>query len=111
MDPRQQTDPTTPRNPGPGSGLSPLLDRRRFLGTAVTAAGSLAVSPLLAQVRTGKRSFQVHAWKRDPRNPVLPPSTQGFDVGCCMNPFVVRKGDEYWLFYAGADAKGRRRIL
>jgi hypothetical protein len=27
-----------------------------------------------------------------------------------MNPFVLRRGDEYWLYYAGADAQGRRRI-
>ena len=27
-----------------------------------------------------------------------------------MNPFALRRGDDYWLFYAGADAQGRRRI-
>jgi predicted GH43/DUF377 family glycosyl hydrolase len=27
-----------------------------------------------------------------------------------MNPYVLRRGDEYWLFYAGADAHGTRRI-
>ena len=27
-----------------------------------------------------------------------------------MNPFVVRHGDEYWLFYAGGNKAGQRRI-
>lgn len=54
--------------------------------------------------------FQTHAWQRDPHNPVLPPGGGWFDVGCCMNPFVLRQGDEYWLFYAGADKDGHRRI-
>lgn len=53
--------------------------------------------------------FQTHKWQKDPRNPVLPPG-KDFDVGCCMNPFVLRRGDEYWLYYAGADKGGRRRI-
>lgn len=27
-----------------------------------------------------------------------------------MNPFVVRVGDEYWLYYSGGDAHGHQRI-
>lgn len=27
-----------------------------------------------------------------------------------MNPFVLRRGDEYWLYYAGGDKAGKRRI-
>ena len=27
-----------------------------------------------------------------------------------MNPFVIRQRDEYWMFYAGADANRRHRI-
>lgn len=54
--------------------------------------------------------FHVHQWRKDPGNPVLPPGGGKFDVKCCMNPFVVRRDDEYWLFYAGADARGNRRI-
>jgi predicted GH43/DUF377 family glycosyl hydrolase len=50
-------------------------------------------------------------WLRDPTNPVLPPGKPGtFDSTCCMNPFVLRKGDAYHLYYAGGDDKGRRRI-
>lgn len=55
-------------------------------------------------------AFRVHQWQKDPRNPVLPNGGGHFDVGCCMNPFVLRRGEEYWLYYAGADAKGHRRI-
>ena len=60
--------------------------------------------------QTVKTGFQVHAWQRDSRNPVLPPGGGAFDVAACMNPFIVRQGDEYYLFYAGADKKGTRRI-
>jgi hypothetical protein len=54
--------------------------------------------------------LRAHAWQRDGANPILPPGGGAFDVGCCMNPFVLRRDDEYWLYYAGADAQGRRRI-
>src|SRR5262249_53225397 len=90
-------------------------DRRQALRAALGAMGSGAVCPLLPAVAderpaAGARKFRVHAWARDARNPILPPSKKGFDVGCCMNPFVLRRGDDYWLFYPGADAQGRRRI-
>ena len=43
-------------------------------------------------------SVQVHTWQRDPRNPILPPGSAGFDVGCCMNPFVLRRADGLWAY-------------
>ena len=55
-------------------------------------------------------AFRVHQWEAHPANPVLPPGGMADDVGCCMNPFVLRQGDEYWLFYGGGDAQGARRI-
>lgn len=78
------------------------LSRRSFLAAS---AGLL----LASNTNAADPAFQVHSWKRDPRNPVLPPG-KDFDAGCCMNPFVLRQGDEYWLYYAGADKSGRRRI-
>jgi len=51
------------------------------------------------------------AWVRDPRNPVLPPQPGGIDRSVrCMNPFVVRVGDQYRLFYAAGDTNGTHRI-
>ena len=55
-------------------------------------------------------AFRTHQWRRDPRNPVLPPGPDDFDATACMNPFVIREGDEYFLFYAGGDRQGGRRI-
>ena len=50
-------------------------------------------------------------WKRDPDNPVLPPDPESTcESTRCMNPFVVRVGNEYRLFYSGGDADGRQRI-
>ncbi|MCD6415196.1 MAG: hypothetical protein J7M08_00680 [Planctomycetes bacterium] len=50
-------------------------------------------------------------WTRDPANPVLPPAPDSsYESACCMNPFVVRIGDQYRLYYAGGDAEGRHRI-
>lgn len=57
-----------------------------------------------------KSVFRVHQWEAHPANPVFPPGGMADDVGCCMNPFVLRQGDEYWLFYGGGDAQGARRI-
>lgn len=51
------------------------------------------------------------AWRRDKRNPVLPPGPAGsFDSTSCMNPWAMRRGDEIRLYYAGGDGDGRRRI-
>lgn len=83
------------------------MHRRSFLHCSAALAFGLSTT---ARLRSATPKFQIHAWKRDERNPVLPPGDKGFDVGCCMNPFVLRRGDEYWLYYAGADDKGRRRI-
>ena len=49
-------------------------------------------------------------WEKHAGNPVLPPSENPFDCTACMNPFVVDRGDEYWLYYAGGDTSGHRRI-
>ncbi len=54
--------------------------------------------------------FQVHNWVKHPANPVLPPGGGAFDTACCMNPCVLRQGDEYYLFYGGGDKNGTRRI-
>jgi predicted GH43/DUF377 family glycosyl hydrolase len=41
-------------------------------------------------------------WQRDPRNPILAPDKASpYDGNRTMNPFVVRVGDQYRLYYAG----------
>lgn len=54
--------------------------------------------------------FQCHIWQRDPLIPILPPGPNDFDRTACMNPFVLRRSDEYGMYCAGADAKGNRRV-
>jgi predicted GH43/DUF377 family glycosyl hydrolase len=54
--------------------------------------------------------FKVHQWRRDENNPILPPGPSSFDIAACMNPFAIRQGDEYYLFYAGGDAEDGRSI-
>jgi len=84
-----------------------LINRRIFL--QASAATLLPVAAHSAEAQDAPR-FQVHSWQRHPRNPVLPPGGIEEDAGCCMNPFVIRRENEYLLYYAGADKRGRRRI-
>ncbi len=55
-------------------------------------------------------TFQNHRWQKDPRNPIFPIGGGPFDETSCMNPFIVRRGDEYLLFYAGGNKNGGRKI-
>lgn len=88
-----------------------MLNRRELLlGSMALAAPSVLPFGACAHVATSTEQFQVHAWQRDERNPILPPGPAVFDMACCMNPFVLKQGDEYCLFYAGGDKQGKRRI-
>lgn len=49
-------------------------------------------------------------WRRDPANPILPPSKSEYDSTRCMNPWIMREGNEYRLYYSGGDATGKQRI-
>ena len=53
--------------------------------------------------------FVDFAWRRDPANPVLPPS-EAYDRGRCMNPFALERDGELWLYYSGAGDDGRQKI-
>jgi len=65
----------------------------------------------LSHSREFERLQQCVRWKRDPRNPILPPGKSGsFDAARCMNPWVLRDDDEYHLYYSGGDDHGRQRI-
>jgi len=54
-------------------------------------------------------AFRVHQWVRNQANPIVPPR-ESFDKARCMNPFVIRRDEEYWLFYGGADTQRQHRI-
>jgi len=54
--------------------------------------------------------MKVHTWHKAKSNPVLAPGPEPFDVKRCMNPHLVREGDQYFLFYGGGDASGKVRI-
>ena len=89
----------------------PPGSRRAFLGQTAALAGLSAFNlPRATAAERATAPFRVHAWQRDARNPIFPPGGGTFDVGRCMNPFVVTHEGEYWLFYAGADAKRNHRI-
>lgn len=50
-------------------------------------------------------------WVRNQNNPILPPRSSGhFDSTRCMNPWVLREGDQYRLFYAGGDDRSVHRL-
>ncbi|TNJ56496.1 hypothetical protein FE784_38915 [Paenibacillus hemerocallicola] len=50
-------------------------------------------------------------WIRDPRNPVLPPvEGSEYDSTLCMNPWAVKQGDTYVLFYAGGGPDQHRIV-
>jgi hypothetical protein len=52
-----------------------------------------------------------YRWKRDKKNPVIRPGSGGdYNCSACMTPAVVARDSEYWLYYAGGDSEGRRRI-
>lgn len=82
---------------------TPMPTRRTFLHSSI----AFAAAPAFA---AANKPFRVHQWQRDASNPILKPGGIPEDVACCMNPFAVRHEDQYWLFYAGADKAGKRRI-
>lgn len=95
----------------------PLTSRRRLLERiGVVSALSFSGADLLFGETAGEKGasepFRVHDWKRDSRNPVLPPGDNEFDRNRCMNPFVVTREDlgEYWLFYSGSGRDRKQRI-
>jgi predicted GH43/DUF377 family glycosyl hydrolase len=87
-----------------------MLHRRTLLLAGLASAAPYVVTRRARGTAAQPGEFTVHAWQRDPHNPILPPGPATFDVRCCMNPFVFPRGDEYWLFYCGGDKQNRRRI-
>lgn len=81
--------------------------RRAFLvAVALLAPATLPAAEPSTELRG------MVGWERHAENPVLPPSGKpgAFDERRAMNPWVIRLGDEYHLYYSGGDATGRQRI-
>ncbi|QDS94323.1 hypothetical protein FF011L_31020 [Roseimaritima multifibrata] len=49
-------------------------------------------------------------WIRHPDNPVIPPREGEFDSYRCMNPWAVREGNQYRVYYSGAGADRKQRL-
>lgn len=86
------------------------MNRRHFIYQSASIAGLTLASCILPKSMSSNREFQTHKWKRDSRNPILPPGGGWFDETVCMNPFVLKKDGMYWMFYAGGDSKRNIRI-
>ncbi|NQT14055.1 MAG: hypothetical protein HQ582_14975 [Planctomycetes bacterium] len=87
----------------------------RFPCTLAALAAALLIAPVRAAENPAPApSLALRSnlsWVRDSANPVLAPGKPGsFDSKRCMNPWVLRVGDEYHLYYAGSDDVGTHRI-
>ena len=86
--------------------------RRTFLtATAAVASSTLlwsgnCVADLAANEN---RKFALHAWKRDPSNPIFVPRSE-FDASGAQGPCVVLHDGQWWMFYAGIGKDGVQRI-
>ena len=59
----------------------------------------------------GQLELKRWTWRRDGGNPVIEPGSGGsYNSTACMTPTVIVRDGEYWLYYAGGDREGRRRI-
>jgi len=84
--------------------------RRDFLAAGLLFWG--ASTGLASSKKNGETDadpFQIHQWVRDEHNPILPPK-ETYDINRCMNPFVVRRDDQYYLFYSGSEKSRKQRI-
>ncbi len=56
-------------------------------------------------------AFKAHTWTRDVSNPVLPLGADWYDAKALMNPYVIEKGDDYYLFYSGGSRDGKTKRI
>lgn len=85
--------------------IAPLLVRiAAAAALAAATAGGLAVTPAQQPPLLGLHFVNAPA-------PILPPIRNStFDSTVCMNPYVIKVGAEWRLYYAGADTNGTHRI-
>ena len=77
------------------------------------AGGCLKFTNDITANDSSKNKLDLKKWqyRRYAGNPVLPPGAKGsYDSRRCMNPFVVKRDDEYWMYYSGADDNHNQRI-
>jgi hypothetical protein len=90
------------------------MKRRNFIYQSSSIAGLTMAGLLFSDSKSvaslSSTKFQKHNWLRDINNPIFPTGGGWFDKTACMNPFVVTHEGMYWLFYAGGDEKGAKRI-
>jgi hypothetical protein len=85
--------------------------RREFL-IALTAASTSVLwnrEGSAHESQDDNRRFALHAWERDPRNPIFVPRSD-FDSNGAQGPFVVLHDGQWWMFYAGIGKDGVQRI-
>ena len=87
------------------------LSRRQWLGVALVApaAALWTRSTRAAEPAAEDRKLALHAWTRDPRNPIFVPKSS-FDLRGSQAPFVVPHDGRWWMFYAGIGSDGVQRI-
>ena len=85
--------------------------RREFL-SATTAASSLLLWSHLCsadEAAADNRKLTLHAWEREPRNPIFVPRS-AFDAKGAQAPCVILQDGQWWMFYAGIGNDGVQRV-
>ena len=87
------------------------ISRRSFLAAsaAIPLAGLSPHDGVAEEAATRNGQLVLHAWERDPRNPIFVPRSE-FDASGAQGPFVVLHDGQWWMFYAGIGKDGVQRI-
>jgi len=86
---------------------------RHDIGTVfgIHRASKHVVVSRLSHAVEYRELLQPTSWQRQLPSPTLPPGPPGtMDATRCMNPWVLRDGDQYRLYYSGGDQRGKQRI-
>ena len=85
---------------------------RSDIGTVfgIVRSSHEVVSMRLSHTDEYSKLKQPVEWIRDENNPVLAPRKGEFDATRCMNPWAVRDGETYRLFYSGGGIDQKQRI-
>ena len=86
-------------------------NRRDFLMASAIGAGSVLWNRhgSARESADENRKFSLHAWERDPRNPIFIPKSP-FDARGSQGPCVVPNEGRWWMFYGGHGTDDKLRI-